>query len=45
MTKITRDEFIRRTKAEMRKRKRRQEIEYNSYHIAVLDKQRRRSNT
>ena len=43
MTKITRDEFIRRTKAEMRKRKRRQEVDYMSYHIAVLDKQRRGS--
>lgn len=45
MTKITRDEFICRTKAELRKRKRRQEVDYMSYHIAVLDKQKKRSNT
>lgn len=45
MTKITRDEFIRRAKAEIRKRKQRQEVDYMSYHIAVLDKRKKRSNT
>jgi hypothetical protein len=44
MTKITRDEFIKRTKEEMARRKRRRHNEYVEYHKAVLDKQRRRSN-
>lgn len=41
MTKITREEFIKRTKEEMRRRKRKRYFDYMGYHMNVLDKQRR----